>query len=1072
MKPKPKYPAKINRPVFRNVLARKRLFSLLDEDGTQPLIWICGPAGFGKTTLISSYIDHKNIPGIWYQWDSGDKDPATFYYYLGLACRKETQRKREAIPSYTPEYAPDPEAFSQRFFETIFKRLATPALIVFDNLLKEPENYFLDILLSALSRIPPGLRIVVVSRSDPPPPLSILTVRNQMKVINVDDLRFDLEEFKKASTLYGISDVSEDTLEMLHQRIEGWVTGLMLIAESYRRTEFDLDMKVGSSTQEIYDFFAGEIDKELDSSTKDFLVKTSFLPNITIQSAKLLTGYDRCEEVLNYLTSHNLFTSRRGSEPVTYTYHSLFREYLQKQADDSMSADQLSGIKASAANILKDTGQYEYAAALFTESRIWEGLTLLIIESAPEMLRQGRHHLLEEWLSTIPEDILSRDRYLQYWKGTCKFPFSPGSSRPYFLHSVQLAREAGDADTAYRAWAAAVESIVFEFNNLYELDGLIEDLEHLRAEFPEYPSKIIEGTVATAMLTALVFRQIEHPMIEDWARRAVSIALANGVCDDQIMVGLIDSMRHYYMGNMVDMRVTIETLVEPFEKQDVCLSLRTLVHYLLGLKEWTLGNMELSQELIEKGLKTAELTGVHIWDLLLLGQGANCALTALNMDLAQKYLERMNKLLGRASKYDQSHYHNLSAWAASLAGDRNLATSHAQKAYELKKEVGHPYGIGSSKLALAETLWAGGDQTEAMDLLAESRKTAELTGSGLLSYLCDVVEAYFALDTGDTERAIQLLRTAFAFGSAKGIYNFFWFRKDIMSRLCSLAIENDIMVSYTQELIRKHNLVPDSPAQELEDWPWPVKLYTLGRFELVVRGKTVKFTRKSQERPMSLLKAVVAMGGRNVSSFQLAEALWPDSDGATGQQTLATTLHRLRKLIGIEEAVIFSKGTVTLNPEVFWVDIWAVERAMGRISPALENGLDKGAKVTRLSLQIEKALDLYRGHFLSHDGSESWSITPRERLRSKFIRNLKNYCVYLEGQGEDKKAVQWYQKALELENLAEELYQELILCYHRLGQKADAISTYNRCQQVLSEVLGVEPSPATEAIREKVMRDA
>lgn len=1069
MKLKSKYPVKIDRPVFRNALERKRLYSLLDENGDQPLVWISGPAGFGKTTFISTYISHKKIPCVWYQWDIGDKDPATFYYYLGVACQKETPREKGPVPVYTPEYESDPNTFSQRFFENIFGRLKTPALIVFDNLIDEPEKYFLDMLFSALSRIPPGLKIVVASRSDPPPALSILTVRNQMKVIRVDDLRLDFEEFNQAAKLYGISDVSEDSLRKIHLRVEGWVAGLVLIAESYKSKELDLEMDIGSSTQEIYEFFAGEICKDFDDNTRDFLIKTSFLPHITIRSAKLLTGFDHCEDVLNYLASHNLFTARRDTEPVTYQYHSLFREYFQEYAADHMSADKLANVKTSAANILKDAGQYEHAAVLFTESRIWEDLSLLIMESAPEMLRHGRHHLLEEWLLSIPEDIFSRDRYLQYWMGNCKFPFSPGSSRPYFIQSLKLAREEKDADTVYRAWAAAVESIVFEFNNLYELDALIEDMAPLRAEFPVYPSKIIEGTVATAMLTALVFRQIEHPGIEDWARWAVSLAMANGVSDDQIMVGLIDAMRHYYMGNMVDMRVTIETLVEPFEKQDIGLSLRTLVHYLLGLKEWTLGNVELCQELIEKGLMTADATGVHIWDLLLLGQGATCALTVSDMDLAQNYLERMNKLLVRASKHDQSHYHYLSGWIASLTGDRSLAVSHAQKACELKEELGHLIGIGTNKLALAETHWADGDKEKAIQLLEESRKTAELTGSGLLFYQCDVVEAYFTLDAGETEKAVGLLRTAFTFGSAKGIYNFFWFTKDIMSRLCSLAIENEVMVSYTQELIRKHNLVPDTPAQELEDWPWPVKLYTLGRFELVVRGKTVKFTRKSQERPMSLLKAIAALGGRDVNAFQLAEALWPDSDGATGQQTLATTLHRLRRLIDVEDAVIFSKGTVTLNPEVFWVDIWAIERTMGRISLALENGLDNGEEVTSISPQIEKVLELYSGHFLSHDSSESWTIIPRERLRSKFIRNLKNYCAYLEGHGEDKKAVQWYQKALELENLAEELYQGLILCYHRLGQKADAIATYNRCQQVLSDVLGVELSPATEAIKKQIL---
>ncbi|MCJ7500513.1 hypothetical protein MUP29_09675, partial [bacterium] len=252
MESKTKYPVKIDRPVFENALERKRLYDLLDGDGGEPLIWICGPAGFGKTTLISTYISHKKIPAVWYQWDSGDKDPATFYYYLGLACQKETPLKKGSIPTFTPEYASDPDIFSQRFFETVFERLLPPALIVFDNLINDPEKYFLDLLHSALSRIPPGLKIVVASRSNPPPELSILTVRSQMKVISVDDLRLDLEEFTQAANLYGIPDVSEDTLRTIHHKMEGWVTGLALMAESYRRKEQDMEMSIGSGTQEIY----------------------------------------------------------------------------------------------------------------------------------------------------------------------------------------------------------------------------------------------------------------------------------------------------------------------------------------------------------------------------------------------------------------------------------------------------------------------------------------------------------------------------------------------------------------------------------------------------------------------------------------------------------------------------------------------------------------------------------------------------------------------------------------------------------------------------------------------------
>ena len=69
--------AKFSRPRLYNVQKRERLFRLLDERRSHPIIWIAGPPGSGKSTLIASYIDARKIPGMWFQADPGDADPAT-----------------------------------------------------------------------------------------------------------------------------------------------------------------------------------------------------------------------------------------------------------------------------------------------------------------------------------------------------------------------------------------------------------------------------------------------------------------------------------------------------------------------------------------------------------------------------------------------------------------------------------------------------------------------------------------------------------------------------------------------------------------------------------------------------------------------------------------------------------------------------------------------------------------------------------------------------------------------------------------------------------------------------------
>ncbi|MFB3083040.1 MAG: hypothetical protein ACE1Z4_06240, partial [Gammaproteobacteria bacterium] len=77
----------------------------------RPVIWVTGPPGSGKTTLIASYIDSKNLRCTWYQIDHGDSDVATFFYYMGLATADQIDAKTKRLPLFTPEYQRDLTTF-------------------------------------------------------------------------------------------------------------------------------------------------------------------------------------------------------------------------------------------------------------------------------------------------------------------------------------------------------------------------------------------------------------------------------------------------------------------------------------------------------------------------------------------------------------------------------------------------------------------------------------------------------------------------------------------------------------------------------------------------------------------------------------------------------------------------------------------------------------------------------------------------------------------------------------------------------------------------------------------------
>src|SRR5512139_3513445 len=131
--------AKISRPMPTGYYPRHRLYRLLDKARKAPVLWITGPPGCGKTTLISSYIESRRLPCLWYKVDEADADLAAFFYYLGLAAKKAAPRKKKRLPLLTPERLPGLSVFAQRYFEALSSMLSAHSLLVFDDCHRVPE---------------------------------------------------------------------------------------------------------------------------------------------------------------------------------------------------------------------------------------------------------------------------------------------------------------------------------------------------------------------------------------------------------------------------------------------------------------------------------------------------------------------------------------------------------------------------------------------------------------------------------------------------------------------------------------------------------------------------------------------------------------------------------------------------------------------------------------------------------------------------------------------------------------------------------------------------------------------
>ncbi|MGD0626507.1 MAG: BTAD domain-containing putative transcriptional regulator [Thermodesulfobacteriota bacterium] len=1057
---------KVTRPIVTGVFPRKRLFGLLDGMRERPIIGVSGPAGCGKTTLVSSYLEARGLPCLWYQVDEGDADPATFFYYLGQSAKRASPHKRKPLPLLTAEYREDIPTFALRYFENLYSRLKPPSVVVFDDYQDIPDGSpFHELILNGLSHIPEGINVILISRREPPPALIRLRANHLMELIGWNELRLTSEESGGIVRFRAQQKLSKKVIRHLHETADGWAGGLVLMLESIKRgIEPRLLGKL--TPEEILDYFGNELFDRRDKETQDFFLKTAFLPKMTAKMAEGLTGVPACGRILSTFSRENLFTVRSFHTEPRYQFHPLFRDFLLARARETFSQEALLALHHQAARLLEENGQAEAAVSLLREVGNWKGMVLLILKQAPLMVEQGRDRLLQEWLSTLPKDVMESNPWLLYWMGACRLPSDPSRSQPCFEKAFEGFKTQNDVTGIYLTLAGIVESIIFAAADFKLLDQWIPVLEETMHRFQDFPSDPIELRFKLALFYALYFRGAQHPETEAWAERVLALAEGSSSLNPKIDTLVRLTIYRCNIGDFGKAALAVDALQKLAHSKDVSPLNRIRGKFAELIFYQYTGLYEKCLNAVYDSLHLSRTSGIRIFDRHFFLQGVFSALFLGDYKTAARWLDEMASSLSRIKPWGICYYHALRTREALHRGDLGQASVHADLALKLGTQVGMPFTLGWCHYEKACLLHELRRHREAAKHLSQVLDIARNMGSKNLEFFALLAEALFAFDQGEEGLGLVSFRQALALGRERGYFRTWIQKPSAMAGLCAKALEAGIEVEYVQELIRRLNIVPDQKAWHLENWPWPVKIFTLGRFGLFHDEKPAGFSRKVQQKPLAMLKVIIALGGKEIKEEQLSDILWPEADGDDAHHSFKTTQHRLRQLIGHENAIQHKEGRLTLDERQCWVDVWALEWLLGQAEVEKKRGSAEKAVQC-----IEKAIDLYQGPFLADEIEQSWMISPRERLRSWFIRNLIWLGHYWQDQEEWEKAIDSFQRGLEIDDVAEDSYQQLMICYQHLGRRTEALAIYQRCRKTLSTILRIDPSPKTEAIYKSLNSD-
>jgi len=1048
---------KLNPPRLGRVIGRDRLFSMIDAQAGAPGTWIAGPPGVGKSTLVVTYLDARACPCLWLQLDSGDADPATFAHFLSLATKRLAPRRNIRLPLPNPDDLRDVEGFIRRCFRRLALTLDRPWVLVLDNLQELNRAPQLHAGIAAgLMELPEHTHLMVISRDPPGPEYARALAGQQLALIDAAALRFDEDEAGQLVRLHG-RNWSPSTL---HAATDGWAAAMILWLAARNSLDAGKVMLDHTGRDHLFALFAEEVLQKMQALDAAALIRIAFLPSTTAAMAVAISGDASAGELLADLARRSLFTDRRESTlpaatPI-YTFHTLFGEFLRARAADVLDPETLRTLRLNAASMLAAHGRADAATSQLIDAGAWDAALALIVTHAGGFVAQGRNAMVRDWLLALPEHLRASPSAC-YWLGYCDLAVGPVGALATIERAYDGFVAIGDTSGAFFCAAAAADAIISLGTSLDALERWMPALMEYAPAYLKQRNDDTDLRVLPGLLAAFVHRETGHQLtrtLADLAERMLDQPLG---ASQRVLLG---TLAYYFLwtGQLLRLEhivIKVDRLCSGPEVAPATLlrwySVGVLIRSLLGRVDEALLHAGHALALIGQ-VPPPMRAKAHLAMVL-------AAIAARDAERERAHLAEAAGSIDPDNSIDATTYEFQRGLLMLLDGDWSSAATLMRSAVASGRASGWP--LREHIALLGQTLAA--TQIAAFDEAEMTLQTAQRHPFYVVCrwhhWLTALVEANLADRLGDRARCLVALTRAFALGRHYG-YDFgplLYCCGDLMSRLTALALNHGIETEFVLRLIKRHAL--PAPCRAGERWPWLIRIRTFGGFSIEREGAAATVARKESRKPLDLLKLLIALGGESIPVARLSAALWPDAQGDAARNSFDNTLHRLRKLLGGDRHLPLRSGGLGLDACTCWNDLGALEASFTDL-----NELPADATVEQLTAIAECALALWQGEFLAGEDDLPDVLAARVRLQARFARQMGTLGARVEAIGERRTAALIYQRVVEQQPLAEDIYRRLITCLLALDQRAEAYDAYRRCRHQLSVLLGIAPAAETEAL--------
>jgi ATP/maltotriose-dependent transcriptional regulator MalT/two-component SAPR family response regulator len=1038
----------------KDAVRRDRLLRILHKSLDKRLVLVTGGAGYGKTTLLSQFVNELDISSVFYTASETDGNLNTFLAYVVEGIRQTHKRFGTRTQSVldTPKKH-DLQILMGTFVNELVDIVHKDLFIILDDFhLVDRQSSISNAKDSAQSsdaatidkafnylfdHLPSNIHFMISSRTLPSFSTARLRAKGNLAELTTDDLRFTRKEIHELFRRNRETDISDASLRDIESYSEGWITELQAISHMMERDQGKA-LPSFKHKKQSYDYFIEEVFLQQPEEVRSFLTESCVLSQMTTDSCDAVLRRNDSDKMLTLLTSRNLFVSCTDEESRVFQYHQLFRDFL---------INRLAGNPALRHSLYSRAAAYyeanrDYASSIrhnLAASNTDEAVRI-IEEQGDALMAIKRQDMLGQWLEWLGPDLIgSRPALLVFQGQVLWWEGKLDQALLAYEEANMLARTQGEGNIQARAMRGIANTLCAR--GLYKKATAAGEEALQLAGKGELQLRVqIMNTLGAC-----------HYYSQRYVKATSVVSEALKLCEKTKCPSEEQKLRqnllacHVRFGNHEEVIEVGERMIA--QEKPTCSS--SYLYHTIARVHALRGEFARSRELLRKALELSrsfnDSRGVTsaFMDLgfLYLTQG--------DYNQARSYYRKTLKLNAeRAEKaITEEVFHEISR-SYLLQGDLIRAEEYINRV-SIEKEhlVENSFLVTKGEIALESGDAAEGKKILELILDPTAQPRAEFT-----KMFAHAALARFYHKNDERDLLVEHLAKALEI-SKKGGHHFALLNMARMdSFLLQFAVTNNVAPRYARFLLDRFG-----PEYDLV-------VSFFGGLHIKRGGGKVAQEKWVRQKSRSLFCYLLANKSKRFTKDWLVELFWPGRVFSRTKSNLSTSLANIRQVISAitkkeTSFVDYRDNTYGVSSDYrIWLDLEQFTQLMSEARKSDRTGNERIAMN-----KYEEAIGLYHGDLLP-EVYDDWSEEMRIYCKEQYLRALDRVSAFCLKQEKYDRAIDCSKRIIACDEFREPAYLICMRSYIAQGKRKAATGLYKKLEKILKDELDATPSEETKRL--------